>query len=68
MLTCFQCGGVVADGSAFCQRCGAPIANASGAGSALICSGCGNRNPLDTNFCFACGRRLGHTTPMSADA
>src|ERR1039457_1886243 len=68
MLTCFQCGSVVADGSAFCQRCGAPIANASGAGSALICSGCGNRNPLDTNFCFACGRRLGHTTPMSADA
>jgi len=68
MLTCFQCGGVVADGSAFCQRCGAPVANASGAGSALICSGCGNRNPMDTNFCFACGRRLGHTTPMSADA
>jgi pSer/pThr/pTyr-binding forkhead associated (FHA) protein len=23
---------------------------------------------MDTNFCFACGRRLGHTTPMSADA
>jgi len=22
---------------------------------------------MDTNFCFACGRRLGHTTPMSAD-
>ena len=68
MLNCFQCGGVVSDGAAFCQRCGAPIANASGGGSALICSGCGNRNPLDTNFCFACGRRLGHTTPMNADA
>jgi pSer/pThr/pTyr-binding forkhead associated (FHA) protein len=68
MLNCFQCGGVIADGAAFCQRCGAPVANASGAGSALICSGCGNRNPLDTNFCFACGRRLGHTTPMNADA
>lgn len=68
MLTCFQCGGVVADGAAFCQRCGTPVANASGMGSALICSGCGNRNPLDTNFCFACGRRIGHTTPMSADA
>ena len=25
MLTCFQCGGVVADGSAFCQRCGATL-------------------------------------------
>lgn len=23
---------------------------------------------MGTNFCFACGRRLGHTTPMSADA
>ena len=68
MLTCFQCGGVVTDGAAFCQRCGAAVANASPAGSALICNGCGNRNPLDTNFCFACGRRLGHTTPMSADA
>jgi pSer/pThr/pTyr-binding forkhead associated (FHA) protein len=68
MLTCFQCGGVVADGAAFCQRCGAPVGSVSGVGSALICSGCGNRNPMDTNFCFACGRRLGHTTPMSADA
>lgn len=68
MLTCFQCGSVVADGAAFCQRCGSPVAVTSGVGSALICSGCGNRNPLDTNFCFACGRRLGHTTPMSADA
>jgi pSer/pThr/pTyr-binding forkhead associated (FHA) protein len=68
MLTCFQCGGVVADGSAFCQRCGAPIAHVSGGSSTLICSGCGNRNPLDTNFCFACGRRLGQTTPMRADA
>lgn len=68
MLNCFQCGGVVADGAAFCQRCGAPVANASGGGSALICSGCGNRNPLDTNFCFACGRRLGHTTPMDIEA
>jgi pSer/pThr/pTyr-binding forkhead associated (FHA) protein len=68
MLTCFQCGGVVADGAAFCQRCGAPIAHASGGSSALICSGCGNRNPLDTNFCFACGRRLGQTAPMRADA
>jgi pSer/pThr/pTyr-binding forkhead associated (FHA) protein len=68
MLNCFQCGGVVSDGAAFCQRCGAAIANASGGNSALICSGCGNRNPLDTNFCFACGRRLGHTTPMNADA
>ncbi len=67
MLTCFQCGSVPADGAAFCQRCGAPLGAASGPGSALICSGCGNRNPLDTNFCFACGRRLGHTTPMSAD-
>jgi pSer/pThr/pTyr-binding forkhead associated (FHA) protein len=44
------------------------VGGASGPGSALICSGCGNRNPLDTNFCFACGRRLGHTTPMNADA
>jgi pSer/pThr/pTyr-binding forkhead associated (FHA) protein len=68
MLTCFQCGSVVADGAAFCQRCGAAVANAAPASSALICSSCGNRNPLDTNFCFACGRRLGHTTPMSADA
>lgn len=68
MLTCFQCGGVVADGAAFCHRCGAAVANAPPPGSALICSGCGNRNPLDTNFCFACGRRLSHTTPMSADA
>jgi pSer/pThr/pTyr-binding forkhead associated (FHA) protein len=68
MLTCFQCGGVVADGAAFCHRCGAAVASAAAAGSALICSGCGNRNPLDTNFCFACGRRLGRTTPMSADA
>jgi pSer/pThr/pTyr-binding forkhead associated (FHA) protein len=68
MLTCFQCGGVVADGAAFCHRCGAAVAGASPPGSALICSGCGNRNPLDTNFCFACGRRLGHTTPMNADA
>jgi len=68
MLNCFQCGGVVADGAAFCQRCGAPVANGAGGGSALICSGCGNRNPVDTNFCFACGRRLGHTTPMTADA
>ena len=67
MLNCFQCGGVVTDGAAFCQRCGAPLANASGGASALICSGCGNRNPLDTNFCFACGRRLGQTTPMDAD-
>jgi pSer/pThr/pTyr-binding forkhead associated (FHA) protein len=68
MLTCFQCGGVVADGAAFCQRCGAALASDAAAGSALICSSCGNRNPLDTNFCFACGRRLGLTTPMSADA
>jgi pSer/pThr/pTyr-binding forkhead associated (FHA) protein len=68
MLTCFQCGGVVADGAAFCHRCGAAVAGAAAAGSAIICSGCGNRNPLDTNFCFACGRRLGHTTPMSADS
>ena len=68
MLNCFQCGGVVADGAAFCQRCGAPIANASGGGSALICSGCGNRNPLDTNFCFACGHRLGQSTPMNLEA
>lgn len=67
MLNCFQCGGVIADGAAFCQRCGAPVASASGGGSALICSGCGNRNPLDTNFCFACGRRLGHTTPGSVE-
>jgi pSer/pThr/pTyr-binding forkhead associated (FHA) protein len=68
MVTCFQCGGVVADGAAFCQRCGAALAGGSPASSALICGSCGNRNPLDTNFCFACGRRLGHTTPMSADA
>ena len=68
MLTCFQCGGVVSDGAAFCQRCGAAVDDALPASSALICTGCGNRNPLDTNFCFACGRRLGHTTPMSADA
>jgi pSer/pThr/pTyr-binding forkhead associated (FHA) protein len=68
MLNCFQCGAIVADGAAFCQRCGAPIANTSGASSAMICSGCGNRNPLDTNFCFACGRRLGQTTPMNSDA
>jgi pSer/pThr/pTyr-binding forkhead associated (FHA) protein/ribosomal protein L40E len=68
MLTCFQCGGVVADGAAFCQRCGSPVGGSSPIGSALICSSCGNRNPLDTNFCFACGRRLGHTTPMNADA
>jgi pSer/pThr/pTyr-binding forkhead associated (FHA) protein len=68
MMTCFQCGGVVADGAAFCHRCGAAVASASPPGSALICTGCGNRNPLDTNFCFACGRRLGHTTPMNADA
>ena len=68
MLTCFQCGGVVSDGAAFCQRCGAAVGNTAQVSSALICSGCGNRNPLDTNFCFACGRRLGHTTPMSADA
>jgi pSer/pThr/pTyr-binding forkhead associated (FHA) protein len=68
MLNCFQCGGVVADGAAFCQRCGAPVANASGGGSALICSGCGNRNPMDTNFCFACGHRLGQTTPMNLEA
>jgi pSer/pThr/pTyr-binding forkhead associated (FHA) protein len=68
MFTCFQCGGVIADGAAFCQRCGAAVASGSPASSALICSGCGNRNPLDTNFCFACGRRLGHTTPMNSDA
>ncbi len=67
MLNCFQCGGVIADGAAFCQRCGAPMASASGGGSALICAGCGNRNPLDTNFCFACGRRLRHSTPANAE-
>ncbi len=37
-------------------------------GSAMICSGCGNRNPIGTNFCHACGRRLGLTTPMSSEA
>jgi pSer/pThr/pTyr-binding forkhead associated (FHA) protein len=68
MVTCFQCGGVLADGAAFCQRCGAPATSGQPASSALICSGCGNRNPLNTNFCFACGRRLGHTTPMNAEA
>jgi pSer/pThr/pTyr-binding forkhead associated (FHA) protein len=44
------------------------VASSHPASSALICSGCGNRNPLNTNFCFACGRRLGHTTPMNAEA
>jgi pSer/pThr/pTyr-binding forkhead associated (FHA) protein len=34
----------------------------------MICSGCGNRNPMGTNFCHACGRRLGLTTPMNAEA
>jgi pSer/pThr/pTyr-binding forkhead associated (FHA) protein len=68
MVTCFQCGGVLADGAAFCQHCGAAVASAQLASSALICSSCGNRNPLNTNFCFACGRRLGQTTPMNAEA
>jgi pSer/pThr/pTyr-binding forkhead associated (FHA) protein len=67
-MSCLQCGGVLEDGAAFCQRCGAPVGLPPEGDSSLVCSGCGNRNPMGTNFCYACGRRLGHTTPMSADA
>jgi pSer/pThr/pTyr-binding forkhead associated (FHA) protein len=67
-MSCLQCGGALEDGAAFCQRCGAPVGLPSEGDSSLVCSGCGNRNPMGTNFCHACGRRLGHTTPMSADA
>jgi len=58
----------LAEGAAFCQRCGAPVGLPSVTDSTLLCAGCGNQNPMGTNFCHACGRRLGHTTPMSADA
>ena len=68
LISCLQCGGALADGAAFCQRCGAPVGLPPLDDSALVCSGCGNHNPVGTNFCHACGRRLGHTTPMSADA
>ena len=68
LISCLQCGGALAEGAAFCQRCGAPVGLPSSTDSALLCSGCGNQNPMGTNFCHACGRRLGHTTPMSADA
>ena len=67
-MSCLQCGGVLEDGAAFCQRCGAPVGLPPEGDSSLVCSGCGNRNPMGTNFCYACGRRLGHTTPMRADA
>jgi pSer/pThr/pTyr-binding forkhead associated (FHA) protein len=68
LISCLQCGGALADDAAFCQRCGAPVGLPPLDDSALVCSGCGNHNPVGTNFCHACGRRLGHTTPMSADA
>ena len=68
LISCLQCGGALAEGGAFCQRCGAPVGLPSVTDSALLCAGCGNQNPMGTNFCHACGRRLGHTTPMSADA
>jgi pSer/pThr/pTyr-binding forkhead associated (FHA) protein len=68
LISCLQCGGALAEGAAFCQRCGAPVGLPSSTDSALLCAGCGNQNPMGTNFCHACGRRLGHTTPMSADA
>ena len=68
LISCLQCGGALAEGAAFCQRCGAPVGLPSATDSALLCAGCGNQNPMGTNFCHACGRRLGHTTPMSADA
>ena len=67
-MSCLQCGGVLEDGAAFCPRCGAPVGLPPEGDSSLVCSGCGTGNPMGTNFCYACGRRLGHTTPMSADA
>ena len=68
LISCLQCGGALADGAGFCQRCGAPVGLPPADDASLVCSGCGNHNPMGTNFCHACGRRLGHTTPMSADA
>jgi pSer/pThr/pTyr-binding forkhead associated (FHA) protein len=36
-------------------------------GPTALCASCGNQNPAGTNFCRTCGRRLGLTTPVSAD-
>jgi len=68
LISCLQCGGALAEGAAFCQRCGAPVGLPPEGDTSMVCSGCGNHNPVGTNFCYACGRRLGHTTPINADA
>lgn len=56
---CSSCGGVLADGSAYCSRCGAPQT----AQTAAECPSCGSPIPAGGRFCIACGRPAPEPAP-----
>ena len=61
-IVCGQCGAVLAEGNAFCTKCGAPRASASESSTPRVfCTKCGA--PLgETTFCTKCGA-LASTAP-----
>ncbi len=51
--TCPSCGHENAEGTKFCQECGAKLGV-----SGKTCPSCGHNNPVGTKFCQECGSKL----------
>ena len=59
-ISCSQCGAVLADGNAFCTKCGARRFDAAQAVAARrFCTKCGVPLPGQTKFCTNCGAAAG---------
>jgi OmpA-OmpF porin, OOP family len=55
-MNCSRCGAELAEGSAFCTRCGAPRTASSGSSVARrFCTGCGAPLAAQAKFCTKCG-------------
>lgn len=57
-MTCAACGGVLLEGSRFCERCGTPVPRVG-----QTCEWCGAASDSSARFCASCGKRLAATLP-----
>ena len=52
---CVVCGNVLNETSAFCTKCGTPVASAN---SSIACPCCGAKLTKETKFCVKCGTKI----------
>lgn len=67
---CEKCGAEVADNSAFCSSCGAPMPKKTAPidENMIRCPGCGQAVSKNMRFCTSCGRPLADMAPQPAPA